>query len=102
MKIRYHHLLCIPRFEGKGYSDDFCRKLAEISKDFNRAEYELVESCDDLCEVCPNNINGVCRDSEKVDRYDKAVRKSVEAGIIPLPHEICSDCSWYYICKNKE
>lgn len=57
MDIRYHHLLCLPRFEGKGYSADFCKNMANV-------------------------------------------KKLISLGIKPTPNDVCSDCKWYYICKN--
>ena len=30
IKIRYHHLMCIPRYRGKGYSEAFCKSLEKI------------------------------------------------------------------------
>ena len=43
MNIRYHHLLCLPRFEGKGYSADFCKNMANVKKRYNNEKITLVE-----------------------------------------------------------
>lgn len=64
-------------------------------------DYTLVDTCDDICAVCPNNKGGVCVDEEKVKRYDNAVKKALADGKTPYPESICSDCHWYYICKEK-
>ena len=45
MDIRYHHLLCLPRFEGKGYSADFCKNMANVKKRYNNEKITLVEHC---------------------------------------------------------
>jgi len=100
MKIRYHHLMCTERFRGNGYSKEFCDNMTEIIKSIKENNYELVDCCDDICKVCPNNIGGRCKDEEKVSKYDNAVKAALKKGITPLPKDICSDCQWYYICKN--
>ena len=100
MEIRYHHLLCLPRFEGKGYSNDFCKNMANIKKLYNSEKITLVEKCDEVCAHCPNNIGGKCKDEEKVKRYDKKVKELISLGKKPTPKEVCFDCKWYYICKN--
>lgn len=100
IKIRYHHLMCIPRYQGNGYSRDFCVNLEKVKQSLKNNDYILVEECDDICLVCPNNIDGKCADEEKVSRYDSMVKSAMEQGKIPFPKNICSDCSWFYICKN--
>lgn len=101
MKIRYHHLLCLPRFEGKGYSDTFCENLKEILPRFNAGDFELTDKNDDFCTACPNLIDGVCRSEEKVKRYDAAVMAALRRNVLPSPKDVCSDCEWYSICKDK-
>ncbi len=99
MRIRPHHLLCMPRFEGKGYSEEFCKNMADIiTKIKNGEEYEIVYGADSVCKSCPNLVNGKCKDEEKVNRYDKNVQIGKENDI----SKICFDCQWYNICKNKK
>lgn len=100
MEIRYHHLLCLPRFEGKGYSADFCKNMANVKKRYNNEKITLVERCDEICSHCPNNKGGKCKEEEKVKSYDKTVKKLISLGVKPTPNDVCSDCKWYYICKN--
>lgn len=100
IKIRYHHLMCIPRFTGKGYSEEFCKNMQTVKNEIEYNNYQLVEECDEICSHCPNNIKGVCKDNDKVSLYDAMVKQSIEDGIEPLPENICSDCQWYSICKN--
>ena len=97
MDIRYHHLLCLPRFEGKGYSADFCKNMANVKKRYNNEKITLVEHCDEICSHCPNNKG---KEEEKVKSYDKKVKKLISLGIKPTPNDVCTDCKWYYICKN--
>lgn len=74
MDIRYHHLLCLPRFEGKGYSADFCKNMANVKKRYNNEKITLVEHCDEICSHCPNNKGGKCKEEEKVKSYDKRLK----------------------------
>lgn len=100
MKIRYHHLMCIPRFRGEGYSESFCENMQKLKALINTESYELVENCDDVCAYCPNNIGGICKDSDKVRQYDHKVKTAIEQGKTPEPKDICSDCKWYCICSK--
>lgn len=102
MRIRYHHLMCAPRFIGEGYSDAFCKNMRAVSEKMKSGDYTLVDTCDDICAACPNNKGGVCADEIKVKGYDKAVKNALADGKTPHPESICSDCHWYYICKTKE
>lgn len=100
IRLRYHHLMCLPRYKGEGYSEEFCQNLDYIKKQLACNNYILVEDCDDICTSCPNCRDGVCSDEEKVKRYDNLVKVFVENGQMPNPDYICSDCRWYYICRE--
>lgn len=100
MKIRYHHLMCIPRYKGEGYSRSFCDNLARIKACIYADNYVLVDCCDDICLFCPNQENGVCRDEKKVGRYDLLVKEKLANAQELLPEEICSDCCWFNICRE--
>lgn len=102
IKIRYHHLMCIPRYKDEGYSKAFCDNLAKIKAELSSNDFILVDTCDDVCKFCPNNKNAVCADNEKVSRYDALVKEKMSKGEVPLPKEICSDCCWYDICSEIE
>lgn len=85
----------MPRFVGKGYSDEFCRNMQKIKARIENGEpYALVYEADDICAHCPNLTDGVCKDNDKVLCYD---RLSVNETDIA---KICSDCQWYAICKK--
>ena len=62
----------------------------------NGEAYEIVSEADDVCRFCPNLINGVCRDNEKVCRFDTLTEKFGTGDI----SKICADCQWYAICKK--
>lgn len=81
----------------------------------------LKAETDIVCENCPNNEGGVCTTQDKVLRYDKAVLRAcglVDGSEISFAKfiglgkdkiigagirgDICGDCSWDYICREKE
>jgi hypothetical protein len=121
-KLRPHHSLCISFFEGKGYSDKFTESMTGIIRmlDNENPFINPVSETDIICENCPNNNMGICITSEKVYDYDKrvlklceisentkikwkdfhdtAVKNIIKTGKIS---EVCSDCSWRYICNEK-
>lgn len=100
IKIRYHHLMCIPRYKGEGYSSEFCENMESVKASFNDNNYTLVDSCDDICRFCPNNKSGYCIDEDKVRKYDLLVKEKLSRKELPIPKDICSDCCWFDICKN--
>lgn len=102
IKIRYHHLMCIPRFVGKGYSEDFCKNLRNVQKALKDNDYTLVDHCDNICMCCPSNINGKCANEELVKKYDDLVKDKLDKGQKLFPKDICSDCCWYNICKDMD
>ena len=100
MKIRYHHLMCIPRYKGEGYSREFCENLERVKASIEAENVTYVDCCDDICLFCPNNENGICKENEKVSRYDALVKEKVLKDEELLPKEICSDCCWFDICRE--
>lgn len=100
IKIRYHHLMCLPRYKGEGYSKDFCANMQAVKKSIENMDYTLVDTCDEICKACPNNVDGKCINENKVSVYDNKVKQSLLKNEILNPADICSDCNWFYICKN--
>lgn len=121
-KIRPHHGLCTAFFEGKGYSGDFVRNMANVIEVLERENPEIILTVgeDIICANCPNNRTYICHSSEKVAEYDNAVlemcglsagdivcwsnfretafEKIISAGRLC---EVCGDCQWYHICGEK-
>lgn len=81
----------------------------------------LTVSTDEICSACPNNQDGFCESSELVEKYDRAVLEKcgisermtinftdfaavVQERIITpgLRSEICGECQWDDICRNKK
>ena len=81
----------------------------------------LKAETDIVCRNCLNNEGGICITQEKVQHYDETVlrvcglkvgseisfsefiglvrEKIINAGI---RRDICGDCSWDYICREKK
>lgn len=119
IKLRAHHGMCLFFFQGKGYSDDFIKNMAE-KKEILSANplVRLVDKADDICRACPNNYMGICGSYEKVNMYDAAVLElcGLDAGH-ELPFlefqelvrekilepqkrpQICGGCEWNDLCR---
>ena len=122
--LRPHHGMCFQFYEGKGYSEDFTDHIGRIIREMEADPSQIIKlqvETDIVCENCPNNESGECSSAYKVKRYDKEVLKAcalaegeeisfaeftelVRDKIIGsgIRSDICGDCSWDYICREKE
>ena len=122
--LRPHHGMCFQFYEGKGYSLDFTDHMGKVIKGLAenpQQKIRLMIKADTVCENCPNNDDGICVSREKTERYDEEVLRTcgisegelmtyenfialVKEKIIDadLRNHICGDCSWDYICREKE
>lgn len=72
MKIRAHHLLCIPRFYGGGYTKEFGSNLKEICMKIRHnpaANIKVIIECDDICEKCLYKKDDVCKKTPKLNEW---------------------------------
>lgn len=108
--LRPHHVLCIQRFIGEGYSPSFVENMWKIVNSIKEAPQQSINfigSEDDLCAHCPHNQNG-CVSEAKVRRMDKLVGLSgTMAWSDAVSHcskldakEICTNCQWYKLCHG--
>ena len=122
--LRPHHGMCFQFYEGKGYSEDFTDHMGRIIRECEADPQQMLllnVETDVVCENCPNNEDGICTSQDKVERYDKAVLDAcglhdgseisyedfirivseniIDAGI---RSDICGDCTWDYICREKK
>ena len=122
LRLRPHHLLCIPRFTGHGYDAAFTAYLYDLAARLAAApctEVTLTTGCDNLCAVCPHNRHGVCASTEKTAEMDAAVLDACGlspgavgtwAAFLALAQdrllsnrkwrEVCRRCQWYSLCKK--
>lgn len=105
LKLRYHHGLCLLNFVGKGYNERFVENLKDIK---NRNDsIEWVSECDDICELCPHQIEHQC-EFENPNEMDQRVKQYFinpsRNDLINLNQnkykEICEGCEWYYFCEG--
>lgn len=69
--LRFHHLLCLPLFKGKGYSDGFSVNMQAVKDRLEGSgeAVKLVCESDMICANCPNRLPKGC----KLDGQDKTV-----------------------------
>lgn len=58
LTLRAHHLLCIPQYQGSGYSKAFCLQMDKVTKTLKERRERLViqDAPDVLCAHCPNLV----------------------------------------------
>ncbi|MBR5343731.1 MAG: DUF1284 domain-containing protein [Oscillospiraceae bacterium] len=120
MRLRPHHLLCLPNFVGEGYDGAFCANMAEQKRRLaETGRITLIDGADEVCAACPNGRDGLCAFQDKVRRYDQAVcgilglvtpfryeaaelEKRVREEIFEAGRleEICGDCEWFPLCRG--
>ncbi len=81
MRIRAHHLLCIPRFYSGGYDKEFADNMKKIC---NRIRENpsikikvVVGQLDDLCFACPYAHNKKCVQSPEIGEWVVAQDKKI-------------------------
>lgn len=121
ISLRAHHGLCLHFFQGKGYSGDFVKNMAQKKAMLERNPLvRLTAQADEICRACPNNRCGQCESAEKVLRYDRQVLS--RCGLTPgdvlsyreleervlknilLPghrEDVCGDCQWTDLCRQR-
>lgn len=124
MDLRPHHLLCIQKFTGHGYDADFTAHMKAIVSALKKnpnTPITLVQGCDVLFQMCPNNQGGRCTSLEKVASMDSAVLSvcslndgetspwmmaALRARKQILETEefqaVCASCQWFELCRKTE
>lgn len=122
MNLRPHHLLCIQKFTGHGYDAAFTSHMTHLVARLAgepTTPVTLTRGCDDLCGVCPNNMDGACTTLEKVAAMDGAVltlcglaygetvswAELADKGRKQIFEteefsRVCGDCEWFELCKS--
>lgn len=118
--LRPHHLLCIQKFSGHGYSEEFTYHMTQVcsalSKNSNTS-VTLTKGADELCSRCPFNSDGLCESEDKVDHMDKKVLEftgysygdkkcwnelalAAKTRILDTDkfETICKSCNWFSLC----
>ncbi len=120
--IRAHHGMCIAFFRGKGYSEEFTAHMRQTIADLQQNPTVcVVAETDYVCQKCPHDRGGVCKDKALVEGYDNAVLQACGlAANTRLPFQrfadlvkvnvlnaglrkgICGNCQWNDICEALE
>lgn len=118
MNLRPHHLLCIQKFSGHGYSEEFTANMESIlSALAENPQITVTYGCDELCKMCPNKIGSTCNTPQKVDFMDSAVLRTcnlsygdtvfwtvaadkAQKQILETDEffHICANCQWFALC----
>jgi len=73
IKLRAHHLLCIPRFYHGGYDETFAKNMKniciQIRKNPNTKIKIILGQPDNLCKKCPHLLKDKCIQSEKIGKW---------------------------------
>lgn len=125
IKLRMHHINCLLFYRGKGYDEEFVRKMNFIYRLLTAdidSKIKLILSCDDLCRCCPNRIeNEKCITNEKVLGLDERTKQEFNLQVDKIYtfryiinniyskyskenfENICNGCEWQQkgICNEK-
>jgi len=119
LKIRAHHLLCIPRYYSGGYDKTFAKMHKKVCRAIRKnpeQKIKILRKVDDLCAKCPHRKGQICiMDSgsqENVMAHDTRVIKrlkikensihkakeifNLSMSKIPNVRIMCDDCDMYY------
>ena len=92
IKIRAHHLLCIPRFYSGGYNKKFATNMKKICQTIRKKPETkikiLVGKMDALCDKCPHNQENICRNPEEKDKWVIAEDKKVSKYLKLKPNSV--------------
>lgn len=73
IKIRAHHLLCIPRFYHGGYDEKFAENMKKICMEIRKSPSVKIKiiaaKADDLCNKCPYWDKNKCVQSLKIGKW---------------------------------
>ncbi|MBT4377082.1 DUF1284 domain-containing protein [archaeon] len=73
IKIRAHHLNCIPKFYHGGYNEKFAKNMKkiclEIRKNPNQKIQVVIGKFDDLCLECPYKSEKDCVQSKRIGKW---------------------------------
>jgi len=92
IKIRAHHLACIPRFYSGGYDRCFAKNMKiicdNIRKNPNSKIKILIGKLDDLCIKCPYKYKNKCMQSQEIGKWvvmqDKKVARCLKLKANPI------------------
>lgn len=79
MRLRIHHLLCVPLYQGHGYSEAFTFHMNHVVSQLRSdCSVDLVTEPDEICSACPNCSPdaGTCHlDDNHVETKDELLKE---------------------------
>lgn len=124
LTLRGHHLLCLPRFRGQGYSAVFNANMARIAQSLAEEPEQIVcltDTFDDICRACPHQSEDGCaldEDGRTVADRDRRIlallnltvgacvsyaqlsEKLAAVADRALPEKACTGCRWLRVCSR--
>ena len=115
LQLRPHHLLCLIAFRGRGYSERFVERMAQLQQRYLAGEpVRLTAGPDDACTACPHaGSTGDCLapmglEPKRLDQRilkglgltegqtitAKDVARALEGWITPQLSQLCEGCLW--------
>ncbi len=115
LSFRPHHFLCTLGFQGKGYSPPFVenyRNIVSALEENPDLSVRIVYYGDSICSACPQEINDVCTQEDKVSLLDQRhadilfltvgevltwrhVKTRIKNNMtLEAFHKACEGCSW--------
>jgi hypothetical protein len=120
LKIRAHHLLCIPRYYSGGYNKEFGKRHMQVNKSLRKnpnQKVKIIRDLDVLCEKCPYKKGRICQcpiENARILRLDDRVIKrlklkknsihvakdifNLSMNKVPTIKGICNICENYKWC----
>lgn len=80
IRLRPHHMYCIPQFSGMGYSETFTKRMEDVIYRLDAGEtFLLCAGRDVLCEACPydGKEKGCLQGEEDVCFRDENAREAL-------------------------
>jgi len=122
IRLRGHHLLCLPRFRGLGYNTAFISGMREITQrlgSYRQLFVQLTIAPDDICAYCPHldwdgcGLEGGEAEVASRDRQVLALLGLTPGSTAPYVSlqealaavsfslsAICARCRWLDCCLN--
>ncbi|MEK6820228.1 MAG: DUF1284 domain-containing protein [Nanoarchaeota archaeon] len=72
IKLRAHHLLCIPRFYGRGYNGQYEKSFEEICRTIREnpeVKVQIVRGTDQICSRCPYEQGDACNKRAGINHW---------------------------------
>ena len=86
-ELRFHHLLCLPLFQGKGYSDGFSVNMQSMKDRLESEDTAVRFVCSEVCRLSEIECHSV-------ENYRSALtrlRSKMDKKAFDI---LCSECRW--------